>query len=193
MQSKKMAKDIIKQFEGLRLTAYHCPAGLKTIGYGYVIKPHEQKRLGSIITEKEAERLLEQDVLQAKSALLRNCSIYLTPNQKAALISFIFNCGAAAFQASTLRQKLNLGEYLAASDELLKWVNCKGVKLKGLIKRRTLERAVFLNEINVYLPNNVTQLARNTNNEGFGSQSNIPLLIGITKSLKDLFRKLKAA
>ncbi|WP_081427791.1 lysozyme [Rickettsia felis] len=57
--------------------------------------------------------------------------------QQVALISFIFNCGSGAFQASTLRQKLNRGEYLNAADELLRWVKAKGgVKLQGLLKRR---------------------------------------------------------
>ncbi|WP_342270758.1 lysozyme [Rickettsia endosymbiont of Orchestes rusci] len=61
-------------------------------------------------------------------------------------MSFIFNCGAGAFQASTLRQKLNRGEYLLAANELLRWVHAKGrVKLQGLIRRRQLERSLFLN------------------------------------------------
>ncbi|WP_041405139.1 MULTISPECIES: lysozyme [spotted fever group] len=62
-------------------------------------------------------------------------------NQKAALISFIFNCGAGAFQASTLRQKLNRGEYANAANELLRWMRAKGgLKLQGLVKRRQYYR-----------------------------------------------------
>ncbi|WP_342270767.1 glycoside hydrolase family protein [Rickettsia endosymbiont of Orchestes rusci] len=44
-------------------------------------------------------------------------------------MSFIFNCGSGAFQASTLRQKLNRGEYVNAADELLRWVHSKNVRL----------------------------------------------------------------
>ncbi|WP_046058378.1 lysozyme [Rickettsia monacensis] len=61
----------------------------------------------------------------------------LTENQQAALISFIFNFGSGKFQASTLPQKLNRVEYLAAVDELPRWIYAKGgVKLQGLATRR---------------------------------------------------------
>ncbi|MDE8612071.1 lysozyme [Rickettsia felis] len=59
----------------------------------------------------------------------------------------MFNCGSGAFQASTLRQKLNRGEYLNAAGEMLRWVKAKGgVKLQGLVKRRAIERSLFLSE-----------------------------------------------
>ncbi|MCC8377741.1 MAG: glycoside hydrolase family protein [Rickettsia endosymbiont of Graphium doson] len=59
----------------------------------------------------------------------------------------MFNCCYGAFQASTLRQKLNRSEYDNAPDELLKWVKAKGgVKLQGLVKRREIERSLFLSE-----------------------------------------------
>ncbi|HJD60050.1 MAG TPA: lysozyme [Rickettsia endosymbiont of Omalisus fontisbellaquei] len=84
---------------------------------------------------------------KAQAALHRYCSVPLTENQQAALISFIFNFGGGKFQASTLRQKLNRGEYSNAANELLKWVHIKGgVKLQGLVKRRQKERALFLSE-----------------------------------------------
>nr|WP_081463640.1 glycoside hydrolase family protein [Rickettsia slovaca] len=56
-------------------------------------------------------------------------------------MSFIFNCGAGAFQASTLQQKLNRGEYANAANELLRWMCAKGgLKLQGLVKRRQYYR-----------------------------------------------------
>jgi lysozyme len=137
------AEYIIKSFEGLRLQPYYCPAGLKTIGWGHVIKGDTQQKLESI-TEEQADQLLEQDMTQAKSTLYRHCRVPLNYSQEGALISFIFNCGAAAFQASTLRQKLLRGEYLLAADEFPKWVHAGGIKLKGLVRRRLLEREVFL-------------------------------------------------
>ncbi|HJD59248.1 MAG TPA: lysozyme [Rickettsia endosymbiont of Omalisus fontisbellaquei] len=74
----------------------------------------------------------------------------LTENQQAALISFIFNFGGGKFQASTLRQKLNRGEYLNAAGEMLRWVKAKGgVKLQGLVKRRQIERSLFLSETGI--------------------------------------------
>ncbi|HJD55386.1 MAG TPA: lysozyme [Rickettsia endosymbiont of Pyrocoelia pectoralis] len=172
----ELAKNIIKQFEGLHLSTYYCPAGLKTIGYGHVIKSYE--KISNKITVQQAEELLEEDIRKAEVILYKYCSVPLTENQQASLISFIFNCGSGAFQSSTLRQKLNRKEYLAAADELLKWVNCKGIKLSGLIKRRNLEREVFLTEpsrkfINAYETENIN------------STKNI-----ISSSIKTLFSKL---
>ncbi|MCX4083844.1 glycoside hydrolase family protein [Rickettsia hoogstraalii] len=59
----------------------------------------------------------------------------------------MFNFGSGKFQASTLRQKLNRGEYLNAANELPRWIHVKGgVKLQGLVKRRQIERSLFLSE-----------------------------------------------
>jgi lysozyme len=147
MATNSTAEYIIKRFEGLRLQPYYCPAGLPTIGWGHVIKIPEQQQMLETITKEQADQLLEQDMTQAKSALYRHCRIPLSYSQEGALISFIFNCGAAAFQASTLRQKLLRGEYLLAADEFPKWVHARGIRLKGLVRRRLLEREVFLQGI----------------------------------------------
>ena len=143
MTAIRIATDLIKKFEGLRLTSYYCPAGHKTIGYGHVIKPYD--RIVDRITEQQAEKLLEQDVREAENTLHKYCNVPLTENQQAALISFIFNCGGDAFRSSTLRQKLNRGEYGNAANELPRWIHTKGkVKLQGLVKRRAIERSLFL-------------------------------------------------
>jgi lysozyme len=86
---------------------------------------------------------------QVQIVLQRYCHVHLSVNQQAALISFIFNCGSAAFRNSTLLKRLNEEQYLLAADEFLKWVYVKDKKLKGLVKRRQIERAVFLEEINL--------------------------------------------
>ncbi|WP_342270465.1 lysozyme [Rickettsia endosymbiont of Orchestes rusci] len=151
MSAQELAKQLIKQFESLRLAPYYCPAGRKTIGYGHAIKPHELPYLDTEITKEQAERLLDEDVKQVQIALHKYCHVYLSVNQQVALISFIFNCGAGAFKASTLRRKLNKGQYSAAADEFLKWVYAGDKKLTGLVKRRTIERAVFLGEVDLSL------------------------------------------
>lgn len=143
MSALEHAKDLIRKFESLKLKPYYCPAGLKTIGYGHVIKPHEAL-LNNEITLELAEKLLDEDVKEVNKALHEYCYIHLNINQQIALISFIFNCGNVAFKNSTLLKKLNQGEYLEAADEFLKWVYVKGKKLKGLVKRRQIERTIFL-------------------------------------------------
>ena len=138
----KLAKKLIKQFEGLRLIAYRCPAGKKTIGYGHVLQKHELHL--TKITKEQAELLLEQDIAIARAALVKYCTVPLTRNQEAALISFIFNCGVRAFARSTLLKKLNVGDYIGAADELLKWIHVKSIRVNGLVKRRKKEHNLFL-------------------------------------------------
>lgn len=145
----EVAEDIIKSYEGLSLKPYICAGGMKTIGYGHVIKSVEEQQIGEQITKNYAEYLLEQDIAKARRSLYKYCQVPLTITQEAALISFIFNCGSGAFQASSLRQKLNRGEYLLAAEEFPKWVHVKGIKLNGLVKRRNSERAIFLDGINI--------------------------------------------
>jgi lysozyme len=143
--STSIAKDLIKSFEGLRLEPYHCSAGRKTIGYGHVIQ--DKQTLDTSISPEMAEQLLDSDIHKARNSLQRNCHMPLTQTQEAALISFIFNCGSGAFQASSLRQKLLRGEYLAASLEFPRWVYARGVKLRGLVRRRLAEQELFLAEL----------------------------------------------
>ncbi len=133
------AKQLIKQFEGLYLKAYVCPAGKLTIGWGHIVLPGEPK----IITIEQAEMYLSADVKKAES-VLRVVKVPINDNQKSALISFIFNLGAGAFSTSTLLKMLNKKDYTGASDQLLRWVYAKGKKLPGLVRRREAERKLFL-------------------------------------------------
>ena len=69
----------------------------------------------------------------------------LNPNMFAALCSWTYNLGTGALQRSSLRRLyLNDGRYEEAADEMLRWVFCNGRRLRGLVLRRTDERALFL-------------------------------------------------
>lgn len=72
--------------------------------------------------------------------------VYLTANQKAALIDFVYNLGAGAFGSSTLLKKLNAGDYKGAADEFPKWVYAGGRVLGGLVNRRKIERDLFIKD-----------------------------------------------
>ena len=141
-KSIKKATKIIKKFEGLSLKPYYCSSNVKTIGWGHVITKND--KIGASITNERAEELLKQDIANAASCLFRNSlGISLNYNQKAALISFIFNLGGSAFQRSVLRQKLLRGEYTEAAKEFSRWVFVGSKKLKGLEKRRLAEKELF--------------------------------------------------
>ncbi len=140
--SKMLAAELIKSFEGLRLMPYYCPGGKQTIGYGHVMQVNEQNY--EQISPDIAENLLESDIAKARLCLYKNCKVPLSNEQEAALLSFIFNCGSGAFQASTIRQKLNRSEYELAAAELPRWVYSREIKLAGLVKRRHTEQNLFL-------------------------------------------------
>ena len=141
MKTSDAGVKLIKEFESLELSPYHCPAGLPTIGYGHLLSLKPWLPLGEWddITEEEADALLRKDLSMAENAVGRLISAPLSPGQHAALVSFTFNLGSGALQASTLRRVLNRGEYHEAPDQLRRWVFAKGVRLAGLERRREAE------------------------------------------------------
>lgn len=140
------AIDLVKRWEGFVDHIYTCPAGKPTIGYGhYLQRPGEREKYeGKTITEEEAVDLLRQDLLVAQAAVQKYIDAPLSDEQYGALVSFTFNLGAGALQRSTLRSKLNREEYVDAADEFERWVYAGGRKLKGLMVRRSEEKALFL-------------------------------------------------
>jgi len=130
---------LIRQAEGLRLSAYRCPAGIPTIGYGSTAGV----KLGQAITAERAEQLLGEDVRQFEAAVSRLVKVPLTQGQFDALVSFAFNLGAKALGDSTLLRLLNAGDYSGAAAQFDRWVYASGKKLSGLVKRRAAERALF--------------------------------------------------
>jgi len=133
--------DLIRRFEGFKSEPYLCPAGVWTIGYGSTRGINEQT---PPITEQQAEELLKRDLSSAEASVCRLIYVPLTDNQFAALVSFTFNLGGGALQRSTLRQKLNRGDYDSVPAELLKWCRAGGRKLNGLLRRRIAEGELFV-------------------------------------------------
>ena len=129
---------LIKEFEGLRLEAYLCPAGVPTIGYGHT---GDDVWLGKVISEPEAESLLRQDLWSSEDTVSSAVHVTLTDNEYAALVSFVFNCGAGAFKSSTLLRRINNYEDVGTviQEEFPRWVNGGGQKLQGLVNRRNDE------------------------------------------------------
>ena len=134
---------LIKEFEGLRLDAYLCPAGVWTVGYG---STGDHVYPGQRITEPEAEELLRKDLWRFEDCVSSQVKVGLTDNEYAALVSFAFNCGCGAFQGSTLLRRLNAGDpkQRVFSEELPKWVRGGGRVLPGLVRRREAEIALAL-------------------------------------------------
>lgn len=138
MKTSQRGIDLIKQFEGLRLTAYKCPAGVYTIGYGHT----RGVKRGMKITEEEASAYLTADLRNSEKAVERYDSIYhWNQNEYDALVSFTFNCGATNLR-SLLRNGGRNRSQIAATLPLYR--KAGGKVLKGLERRRAAEKTLFL-------------------------------------------------
>ena len=138
MKTSQRGINLIKQFEGVRLTAYKCPAGVYTIGYGHT----RGVKRGMRITEEEASAYLTADLLNSEKAVERYDGVYhWNQNEFDALVSFTFNCGAANLR-SLLRNGRRNRAQIAATLPLYR--KAGGKVLKGLERRRATEKALFL-------------------------------------------------
>ena len=132
--------NLIKSFEGLRLSAYKCSAGVLTIGYGHTgnVKPFD------VVSEKQAEDILKNDLIKFEKVINDSVCVELNQNQFDALVSFVFNIGATAFKKSTMLKFLNANHFPLAAGQFDRWVYIKGEKSNGLINRRKKEKELFL-------------------------------------------------
>ena len=138
MKTSQRGINLIKQFEGVRLTAYKCPAGVYTIGYGHT----RGVQRGMKITEEEASAFLAADLRNSEKAVERYDSIYhWNQNEFDALVSFTFNCGATNLRALLRNGRRNRSQ-IAATLPLYR--KAGGKVLKGLERRRAAEKALFL-------------------------------------------------
>lgn len=138
MKTSQRGINFIKQFEGVRLTAYKCPAGVYTIGYGHT----RGVQRGMKITEEEASAYLAADLRNSEKAVERYDSIYhWNQNEFDALVSFTFNCGAANLRSLLRNGRRNRSQI---AETLPLYRKAGGKVLKGLERRRAAEKALFL-------------------------------------------------
>ena len=132
----KSGLNLIKKYEGCKLTSYICPAGVLTIGYGHTgkdVKPNQT------ITKKKAINLLKKDLARFERHVQSYNYIYeWTDNEFSALVSFAFNIGnidqLTAYGTRT-RSQIRIA--------MLKYVKANGKTLQGLVKRRKAELKLF--------------------------------------------------
>lgn len=138
MRDITKAIDIIKKYEGCRLTAYKCPAGVYTIGYGHT----KDVKKSDKITQEKAEEYLQGDLVRFMKNVDKYDKMYhFTNNEYCALLSFAFNLGSIdQLTAYGTRSKNTI------ASKMLLYVNCNGKPLRGLINRRRDEFNLF-NEV----------------------------------------------
>lgn len=137
--------DLIKKWEGCRLTTYLCSAGVATIGWGSTLYANGTKvKLGDKVTQKEADVLFLITLKQYEDAVDRLVTSSINSNQRSALISFCYNLGIGALKNSTLLKKVNADpSNLTIKDEFMKWTKASGKVIQGLVNRRNDEQKLY--------------------------------------------------
>lgn len=130
---------LIRRFEGLRLRAYFCPAGVLTCGYG---STGPDINTSTAWSKVEAEARMHTDAGKFDSAARKLCPAQ-NESVTAALADFAYNLGATRLAGSTLRRKINAGDMTGARKEIIKWVRGGGKILPGLVLRRNVEAALL--------------------------------------------------
>lgn len=139
MRASQVLIDHIKKSEACSFTAYKCPAGVLTIGYGHTkgVKP------GDRITQYQAEQFLKEDLAQFE-AVANKCKNIGTQGRCDAVVDFIYNCGPDKWNSSTLKKYIESNRKIwEIQEQFLRWVNSGGKKLGGLVTRRIWEANRF--------------------------------------------------
>ena len=143
------ASDFIKKYEGLSLIGYYAndyeeDRNIVTIGWGSTFR---NVVVGQEITLERAEAYFRQDLLEAEESIDRLVKVELTDNQRAALVSLVFNIGYGNLAKSDALRYLNQGNYerfvYEAFDCEVGFVRSGGKIIKGLVNRRAEERILF--------------------------------------------------
>lgn len=142
--SVDLAADFIEAWEGCRLTAYKCPAGVWTIGVGHTqdVTEHDE------ITYEQSRDLLRRDLELVRHDLAPFINVTVTEGQFIALVSLAFNVGVSyvVHQCPRLMRALNAGDAEACAHEFLDINRAGGKVLAGLTERRRAEAKLFLSE-----------------------------------------------
>jgi len=139
----ELAVALCMLFEGFKSKPYTCPAGIATIGYGstYYADGRKVTLQDPPITEADARELLVSELRHTYvPGVLRNCPILATDFRKLNAISdFCYNLGVGRLQTSTLKRKINAGDWEGAKEQLMLWTKGGGKVLPGLVRRRKAE------------------------------------------------------
>lgn len=143
MSQFKILAQLIKDSEGCKLTAYQCPAGVWTIGYGCT---GTDIKKGLVWTQEQAAAELDILALDALTKAMKASPVLALESscKLIAIADFIFNLGIGNYKKSTLKKYVDQKNWLAAAGEIKKWDKAGGVTLKGLTIRRKKEADLLL-------------------------------------------------
>ena len=149
-KSSTNCAELIKQFEGLSLNAYYCPAHVMTIGYGTTIYPGGAKvKEGDTCTKDQALQYLRNDLTYFETMVDAYTRDDINQQQFDAMVSFCYNLGAKNLKDSTLLKVINTNpaNFVDIQTQWLRWNKAAGQVLQGLTLRRNAEFYYYQNGI----------------------------------------------
>ena len=143
------------KWEGLELEAYRDAVGVWTIGYGRAATGGFDVRPGMKITKKQAEQYLIEDLQIYERGVERAIGREIPQLCFDACVSLAYNIGVGAFSKSSVCREIRRGRMQTAATKFGLWVKAGGRTLRGLVRRRADETALFLEGVNGDLSDDV--------------------------------------
>jgi len=139
MKISEEGKSLIKKFEGCKLEAYLCSAGVPTIAFGRT----KNVKIGDTCTQEQADAWLEEELEEYTGYVNDAVKQTLQQNQIDAMVAWTYNLGPTNLRSSTMLKVLNEGKLQEVPQEMRKWVKANGKTLPGLERRRLAESMLF--------------------------------------------------
>jgi len=143
MKTSENGKQLIISFEGIKLNAYKCPAGVPTIGVGNTFYKNGNKvKIGDKITLPQSMELFESLLPKYEKTVLDAIKVPLNQNQFDALVSFCWNCGSSKTLFKMINEKFS--EMNIVNWWVSHYIMGGGKELPGLVRRRKAEAVLFV-------------------------------------------------
>lgn len=139
MKISEEGKALIKKFEGCKLEAYLCSAGVPTIAFGRT----KNVKLGDTCTQEQADAWLEEELEEYTGYVSDAVTQALQQNQIDAMVAWTYNLGPSNLRSSTMLQVLNEGKLQEVPQQMRRWNKANGKVLEGLERRRLAESMLF--------------------------------------------------
>jgi lysozyme len=139
MKISEEGKALIKKFEGCKLEAYLCSAGVPTIAFGRT----KNVKLGDTCTQEQADAWLEEELEEYTGYVSDAVTQTLQQNQIDAMVAWTYNLGPSNLRSSTMLQVLNEGKFQEVPQQMRRWNKANGKVLEGLERRRLAESMLF--------------------------------------------------
>lgn len=148
MKTGKDGIKLIQSFESCKLEAYVCPAGIVTIGWGTTVIDGELIKLGTKITQEQADYYFQKDLESFENSVNSLLKVKIPQPLFDAIISLVYNIGVANFKRSTLLKLVNAKKFAEAAEQFLSWNKARDSKgrlrpLNGLTRRRLEEKKLY--------------------------------------------------